>query len=83
MGEVRWAEEGANNGFLWRELPLWMSRTCTSIRTWKRIPRGSGLYREETRRDLRQTEGKLDVCRMSDILMMNFRRRDITWEGGN
>ena len=38
--------------------------------------------RKETRRDLRKTEGKLDLCRMSDILMMDF-RRDITWDGGN
>ena len=37
---------------------------------------------QETRRDLRKTESKLDLCRMSDILMMDF-RRDITWEGGN
>ena len=34
-------------------------------------------------RDLRKTEGKLDLCRMSDILVMNFRMRDITGEGGN
>ena len=59
-------------------------RTGTPIRSWKRIPWNQDYKcRKETRRDLRKTEGKLDLCRMSDILVMNFRMRDITWEGGN